>query len=116
LSCVYGCYRLVSNVRISGCLLSCVYWCNVFCVLLSSYVYFYYWFILVTLCGLILLWVHCCFTLDAGQLARSQYSEGPATGHLGRGFSWFPCVYKQMLRGSQEYKLPLHASHVALQT
>ena len=38
------------------------------------------------------------FTLDAGLLARSQYSEGPATGHLDTGFSWFPCVYKQMLR------------------
>ena len=31
------------------------------------------------------------FTLDAGLLARSQYSEGPATGHLDTGFSWFPC-------------------------
>ena len=38
------------------------------------------------------------FTLDAGLLARSQYSEGPATGHLDTGFSWFPCVYKRMLR------------------
>ena len=38
------------------------------------------------------------FTLDAGLLARSQYSEGPATGHLDTGFSCFPCVYKQMLR------------------
>jgi len=36
--------------------------------------------------------------LDSGLLARSQYSEGPATGHLDTGFSWFPCVYKQMLR------------------
>ena len=27
--------------------------------------------------------------LDAGLLARSQYSEGPATGHLDTGFSWF---------------------------
>jgi len=26
------------------------------------------------------------FTLDAGLLARSQYSEGPATGHLVTGF------------------------------
>ena len=25
-------------------------------------------------------------------------SGGPATGHLDTGFSWFPCVYKQMLR------------------
>jgi hypothetical protein len=32
------------------------------------------------------------FYLDAGLLARSQYPEGPVTGHLGTGFSWFPCV------------------------
>jgi hypothetical protein len=31
-------------------------------------------------------------TLVAGLLVRSQYLEGPATGHLGTGFSWFPCV------------------------
>ena len=37
-------------------------------------------------------------TLVNGLLARSQYPEGPATGHLDTGFSWFPCVYKQMLR------------------
>ena len=51
--------------------------------------------------------LHCFFfyciavffcTSDAGLLARSQCSEGPATGHLDTGFSWFPCVYKQMLR------------------
>jgi hypothetical protein len=30
--------------------------------------------------------------LVAGLLARSQISEGTATGHLGTGFSWFPCV------------------------
>ena len=38
------------------------------------------------------------FTLDAGLLARSQYSEGPATGHLDTDFSWFPFAYKRMLR------------------
>ena len=38
------------------------------------------------------------FTLDAGLLARSKYSEGPVTGHLDTGFSRFPRVYKQMLR------------------
>jgi len=39
---------------------------------------------------------HCCFyfTSDAGLLARSQYSEGPVTGHLDTGFSWFPIAYK----------------------
>ena len=39
-----------------------------------------------------------CWLLDAGLLAGNQYSEGPATGHLDTGFSWLPCVYKQMLR------------------
>ena len=29
---------------------------------------------------------------DAGLLARSQYPEGPTTGHLDTGFSWFPCA------------------------
>ena len=56
------------------------------CVLLSSYVHLLYYVCIAV------------STLDAGLLARSQYSEGPATGHLDTGFSWFPCVYKQMLR------------------
>jgi len=30
------------------------------------------------------------FTLDAGLLARSQYSECPANCHFERGLSWFP--------------------------
>jgi len=38
------------------------------------------------------------YSLVAGLLARSQYPEGPATGHLGIGFSQFPCVYKQILK------------------
>ena len=50
------------------------------CILLSSYVYLLYYVCIAV------------FTLDAGLLARSQYSEGPATGHLDTGFSWFPCV------------------------
>jgi len=58
----------------------------VLCVLLSSYVYLLYYVCIAV------------FTLDAELLARSQYSEGPATGHLDTGFSWFPCVYWQMLR------------------
>jgi len=56
------------------------------CVLLSYYVYLLYY-----VCTAVL-------TLDARLLARSQYPEGPATGHLDTGFSWFPCVYKRMLR------------------
>ena len=51
----------------------------VLCVLLSDVYLLYYVGIAV-------------FTLDAGLLARSQYSEGPAAGHLDTGFSWFPCA------------------------
>ena len=58
----------------------------VLCVLLPSYVYLLYY-----VCTAV-------FTLHAGLLAISQYSESPATGHLNTGFSWFPCVYKHMLR------------------
>ena len=36
-------------------------------------------------------------TLDGGLLARNQYPECPATGHLDTGFSWFPSIYKRML-------------------
>jgi len=61
----------------------------VLCEMLSSYVYLLYY---VCVCALQF------FTIDAGLLARSQYLERPATGHLDTGFSWFPCVYKQMLR------------------
>ena len=93
--------------------MSCVYCCylsDVYCC--SCLVY-----IVVILCVFAVLCVLLYFTLDAGLLARSQYSEGPATGHLDTGFSRFPCVYKQMLTdGSQDSKLPLHASHVALPT
>ena len=46
--------------------------------------------------GLILTTAVPCF--HRRLLARSQYSEGPATGHLDTGFSCFPCVYKLMLK------------------
>ena len=58
----------------------------ILCVLLSSHVYLLY-------CVCIAV-----FTLDAGLLARSQYSEGPATGHPDTGFCWYLCVCKKMLR------------------
>jgi len=32
------------------------------------------------------------FALDAGMLVRSQYLEGPATGHFDTGFSRSPCA------------------------
>jgi len=54
--------------------------------------------VFVVLCGhcslslsLFFLYIY-IYTLDVGLLARSQYSEGPATGHLDTGFSWFPCA------------------------
>ena len=52
--------------------------------------------VLVVLCVFSCLMCICCtfffIYLDAGVLARSQYSEGPATGHLDTDFSWFPCA------------------------
>jgi len=58
----------------------------ILCVLLSSYAYLLYYVCIAVL------------TLGAGLLARSHYTEGSATGHLDTGFSWFPCIYKQMLK------------------
>ena len=86
--CVYCCI-CVCIVVVVLCIVVvvlCVLLLVVLCVLLSSYVY-----LLCYVCIAV-------FTLDIGLLARSHYSEGPATGHLDTGFSWFPCVYKQMLR------------------
>ena len=76
----------------------------VLCVLLSSYVY-----LLCYVCFGV-------FTLDAGLLARCQYSEVPVTGHLDTGFLGFPVSISKCSDGSQHSKLPLHASYVALQT
>jgi len=64
-----------------------VYCGIILCVLLSSSVYLLYYVCIALL-----------HTLVDRLLARSQYSEGPATGHLDTGFTRFPCVYKQMLR------------------
>ena len=61
------------------CFLVCVV-VVVLCVLLSSYVYLLHYVCIAV------------STLYAGLLARCQYSEGPATGHLDTCFSWFPCV------------------------
>ena len=52
----------------------------VLCVLLSSCVYLLYYVCIAV------------FTLDAGLLARSKYSEGPVTGRLDTSFSWFSCA------------------------
>jgi len=56
------------------------------------------------------------FTLDARLLTRSQYSEGPATGPPQHRFLAFPVSKSKCWDGSQNSKLPLHASHVALPT
>ena len=66
-------YCLVCTVVIG----SCMYCVIVLCVLLLQHAYFVY---------------YCPIYLGDGLLARGQYPEGPATGHLGTGFAWFPCV------------------------
>jgi len=65
---------------------------------LSFYVYLFILRVFVVLYVYLLYYVCIAvLTLDAGPLARSQYPEGPATGHLDTGFSWLPCVYKRVL-------------------
>ena len=54
--------------------------CYALYIFVLSYVYLLYYMCIAVL------------TLDAGLLARSLYPEGPATGHLETGLSWFPCV------------------------
>ena len=87
-------------------------------VLLSYYVYLFILFVFVVSYVYLLYFVCIAVpTLDAGLLTRSQYPEIPATDHPDTGFSWFPCVYKQILRyGCPISKLLLHASHVAFLT
>ena len=65
---------------------------DLLCIVLLSRVYLCYLMCIVLLC--VCVCVAVLYTLVAGLLARSQYPEGPATGHLGTGFSWFPSVYK----------------------
>ena len=63
------------------CCILCVF-VVLLCVFVVSYVYLLYSYVY-------LLYYACIdiLTLDAGLLARSQYPEGPATGHLDTGFS-----------------------------
>jgi hypothetical protein len=79
------------------CTFMCI--CCIYVYLLYSYVYLLY--LCVFVISYLYLLNYVCIavlTLDPGLLARSQYPEGPATGHLDTRFSWFPYVYKRMLR------------------
>jgi len=72
----------------------CIFVSCLVCIVVSCLVC-----IVVILCVFAVLYVCIAVsTLDAGLLASSQYSKGPATGHLDTGFSRFPSVYKQTLR------------------
>ena len=87
-NCIQYFLTVVLFIFCTCCILRCVV-----CIVVSCLVC-----IDVTLCVFVVLCVYCCFYFrNAGLLARSQYSEGPATGHLDTGFSCFPCVCKQML-------------------
>ena len=100
------CYILCAFVISYVYLLYLMCICYILCVLVVSYVYLLYFMcICCTYVYLLYSYVYLLYyvcidilALDAGLLARSQYPEGPSTGHLDTGFSWFPCVYKRMLR------------------
>jgi len=71
-----------------GCIASLLLLCvllliivGLLCIVLLSCVYYCYLMPVVVLCIAVL------HTLAAKLLARSQYPEGPATGHLDTGFS-----------------------------
>jgi len=65
----------------------------------SSYVYLFILFVFAVPYVYLLNYVCIAvLTLDVLLLARRQYPEGPVIGQLDTGFSWFPCVYKRMLR------------------
>ena len=99
---LYLCVFVVSYVYLLYLMCICctyVYLLYLMCIC-CTYVYLLY-----LMCICCTLMCICCtyvcidiLTLDAGLLPRSQYPEGPATGHLDISFSWFPCVYKRMLR------------------
>ena len=90
LGCFYLLYMFYSNFSpvVLLLVLSCVV-CN--CCWLAVC-------IVVVLCVCFYLMCICCnmrallFFFYARLLARSQYSEGPATGYLNTGFSWFSCA------------------------
>ena len=83
--CVYCCHLLFYVCIVVTCcsmyvllsLVLCVYCCHLFyvCIVVTC-----------SMCELLYVCV-AGFTVDAELLARSQYSEGPATGHLDAGFS-----------------------------
>ena len=100
MSCAYCCSCLVCTVV--SCLVCIVVSCLV-CIVVSCLVCIVVSCLVCTVVAVLCVWLssyvhllyYACtavFTLDAGLLARSQYSEGPATGHLDTGFSWFPCA------------------------
>jgi hypothetical protein len=89
----------------TNCGLSFVYW-----VIILEYIFVTSCVLFYCVCAAVL------HTLVAGLLARGQYAEGPATGHLGTGFLGFPVSKSECPDGSQDSQLLLHASHVALQT
>ena len=75
------------------------YWFSM-CIVVIFHVHFVIVCIVVIFSVIVLCeWAMWLFiTLVTGLLSRGQGPECPATGHLDTGFSWFPCVHKQMLR------------------
>ena len=100
LSCVY-CYIVCVFVVSYVYLLYLMWICCILCVFVVSYVYLLHlMWICCILCVFVVRYVFLLYyvciaflTLDAGLLARSQYPEGPATGHIDTGFSTYRSHY-----------------------
>jgi len=85
---VHVVFQLVSGglLLALSCLVCNCCWLTV-CIFVVVLLCCYLMCICCTVCALLFF-----FTLYAGLLARSQHSEGPATGNLDTVFSWFPCA------------------------
>jgi len=84
---IYICLAcIVASFKFLVC--NCCWFDRVFCCSCLVWVLLSYVYLLYCVC------VAFFFTLDAGLLARSQYSEGPVTGHLDTGFFLFPLCLK----------------------
>jgi len=105
--CIFvNCICFVCIVILCVFVVLCVYLMCICCIMCVSYVYLFISFVFLVPYVYLLYYVCIAFlTLDAGLLARSQYPEGPATGLLDTCFSWFPCVYKRMLRWFPSFKV-----------
>ena len=104
--CIAVCIVVCIVVCIAVCIVVCIAVCIVVCIAVCIVCIVVCIAVCIVVC--IVVCIAVCIavsTLYVGLPARSQYSEGPATGHLDTGFSRFPCDYKQTLRRFRTFQV-----------